>query len=101
MDKEEKKRLKRLGKSLAEEKSRRIEELVQQANPAPVGSDEWARNHLESLARERAARAIVDRAIPAEEAARDYIVNLKEEEFRGGVYPTVPGWFYRCSRCGD
>jgi hypothetical protein len=45
MNKEEKKRLKRLGAAEVERQSQELRELARQANPARPGSDDWAKDY--------------------------------------------------------
>jgi hypothetical protein len=56
MDSAEKKRLKKFGKHLVEQRSRELQDRLHEANPEPVGSDGWVRNYKVSTARERQLR---------------------------------------------
>lgn len=45
MDKSEKRRLKKLGKEIVEQRSAELKKALNEANPAPLGSDAWIENY--------------------------------------------------------
>lgn len=53
MDKSEKRRLKKLGKELVEQRSADLQHALNQANSAPLGSDEWMENYRSSVQNEK------------------------------------------------
>ena len=67
MNKDEKRRLKKLGKQVVAERSRELQERLHEANPAPIGSDEWAKNYREgtdSDTRQRVDDVATFKALP-------------------------------------
>lgn len=96
MDAAERMRLKKLGKQMAEQRSRELREQLRMANPAPIGTDAWVRNYKAAVARERRIRAEQPDLIPAEVAAREFVLQPV-----AGVPEFVPTWYVECPRCGD
>jgi hypothetical protein len=100
MDEAEKRRLKKLGKKLVERRSRELRECLREANPAPIGSDEWARNYRAGVEREKQLRAAPPDRIPAAEVKECFALLPVEGEGAGGLL-SVPTWYYECASCGD
>jgi len=97
MNPEEKRRLKKLGKRLVEQRSQELRELLREANPAPLGSDEWGRNYQFGTLRERQLRQDSPDRLPASIASRDFILNPVRDAPTIGV----PTYYIECSRCRD
>jgi hypothetical protein len=97
MDEAEKKRLKKLGKKLVEQQSRLLREALREANPAPIGSDEWMKNYRALIARDRQLRERPPAYIPAGEARRDFVLLECEKATSFGEQPL----YYQCSYCCD
>lgn len=97
MNSEEKRRLKKLGKELLEQRSQDIKERLREANPAPIGSDEWGRNYRVGILRERELRQDAPDRLTASVATSRFVLNP--------VVPApsigVPTCYIECSRCGD
>jgi hypothetical protein len=100
MEEAEKRRLKKLGKKLVEQQSRELEERLREANPAPSGSDEWARNYRAGLQRERQLRAAPPDQIPAVVVKANFVLLPVEGQGSGGILG-IPTWYYECPSCGD
>jgi hypothetical protein len=56
MDAERKRQLKALGKAEVERQSAELQATLSAANPAPIGSDEWAKNYKTGTLREKWVR---------------------------------------------
>jgi hypothetical protein len=97
MDEAEKKRLKKLGKKLVERQSRRLREVLREANPAPPDSEVWLRNYRVLLARDRRLRESPPTFIPAGEALRDFVLLICDNPDSFGEQPL----YFQCSCCGD
>jgi hypothetical protein len=97
MDPEEKRRLKKLGKKLVDQRSQEVRELLHEANPAPIGSDEWGRNYRIGTQRERQLRQESPDRVPASVATEDFVLNPVHDAPTTGV----PTYYIECSRCGD
>src|SRR5262249_19711621 len=100
MDDAEKRRLKKLGKKLVEKQSRELQELLREANPAPIGSDEWARGYRAGIEKERQVRAAPPDRLTAEQVRKDFVLIPVEGEGLGGLFG-VPTWYHECPVCGD
>jgi len=98
MDPAKKRRLKKLGKRLVEQQSRELQEHLREANPAPVGSDEWAANYTAGVAHERALRKAPPDRMSESEAAAEYILVPVD---MGDRFIGVPTWYVQCSKCRD
>ena len=98
MDEAEKRRLKKLGKQRVEEQSRELQARLREANPAPIGSDEWVRNYKAQTIRERALRRTPPDRIAASEAAQCFVLN---EVDPGPNFGGVPTWYVECPECHD
>jgi len=98
MDEAEKRRLKKLGKQKVEQQSREIQALLAEANPAPVGSDAWARNYKAGTLRERELRRSPPDRMTAAEASRDFVLH---EFVPGPDFTGVPTWYVECPQCHD
>lgn len=96
MNAEERNRLKKLGKQIAEQRSRELQGRLHDANPAPAGSDEWVKNYKAATSRERQLRAEQPDRIAAATAARDFILEPVDPAPLG-----VPTWYIQCPQCGD
>ena len=95
MDKEEKRRLKKLGKKLVEEQSRQLDERLAEANPAPVGSDEWVENYRRGTVKDKELRQQQPDIVYRKEIEVDFVIAPIELELGGS-----PGYF-QCLECGD
>jgi hypothetical protein len=96
MHAEEKRRLKKLGKQRVEQQSRELRERLVESNPAPVGSDEWARNYKQGTLKEKELRQQHPDIIYGAEVERDFVVNPIEPISHG-----VPTHYIQCVRCCD
>ena len=96
MDKEEKRRLKKLGKKIVEERSRELKRLMDEANPAPFGSDAWIRLFRASGKRQREIDAVQPDVIPADIADKEFVLHYVEPSPHG-----VPTVYLECPRCRD
>lgn len=95
MDEAEKRRLKKLGKKLVEQQSRELQERLHEANPAPVGSDEWVKGYRAGVERERQFR----RHRRTESPPRRHGASLSSSA-RSQIFG-VPTWYHECPVCGD
>jgi len=100
MNKEEKKRLKRLGAAEVERQSQELRELARQANPARPGSDDWAKAYSVGVLKERALNAAPPDRLSAEQVARDFVLQTVPLTSLGN-YTGMQGWYWECSRCRD
>jgi hypothetical protein len=100
MDEAEKRRLKKLGKNLVEQQSQDLRERLREANPAPVGSDEWATGYRAGVERERQLRAAPPDRLSAEDALREFVLQPVEGEVPREVFG-VPGRYRECPVCRD
>lgn len=96
MDKEEKRRLKKLGKKVVEEQSLELKRLMEAANPAPIGSDAWIRLFRDSGKRQRKIDAAQPDIIPADIATEEFVLHYVEPSPHG-----VPTVYLECPRCRD
>jgi hypothetical protein len=97
VDEAAKRRLKKLGKKLVEQQSRRLQEALREANPAPLGSDEWMKNYRVLVERDRQLRENPPAFIASEEACRDYVLLACDNANSFGDQPL----YYECLLCGD
>ena len=100
MEKDERKRLKKLGKEIVERKSQDVRDALARANAAPVGSDEWAANYREQTTRERELRINPPDVISAEEASQNWIT-LSTDQVHGREFIPVRTVFYQCRKCNS
>jgi len=100
MDKDEKRRLKKLGKQVTAERSRELQERLAEANPAPIGSDSWMRSFREGTLKERALRTAPPDQISAANVRADYVPNPMHQSFPPELFG-LPGSFWECLECGD
>jgi hypothetical protein len=100
MDKEEKRRLKKLGKQIVADQSRELQERLSEANPAPIGSDAWANNYRDGVLKEQALRANSPDRLSAAELANSFVTNPHHQDFRNELFG-IKGCFWECLRCGD
>ena len=96
MEAEERRRLKKLGKQRVEQESRELRERLAESNPAPVGSDEWARNYRQGTLKEKELRQQQPDIIYGSEVERDFVVNPIDSVSHG-----VPTYYIQCVHCGD
>jgi len=99
MDKDERKRLKKLGKRLVERESEALKEKLRESNPHEPGSDGWAKAYRESTLKEREIRKNPKNILRTAEIENDYIINIKQKTFSDG-FPRVKGMYYQCLNCG-
>src|SRR5438093_10630262 len=98
MDASEKRRLKKLGKRLVEQRSQELQERLHEANPAPLGSAEWVANYKAEVERGRQLRkSPLDRMSETEAAAEFLLVPVDP----GDRFTGVPTWYVQCSRCRE
>lgn len=100
MDKNEKRRLKKLGKQIVAEQSRQLRDHLNEANPAPVGSDEWAKGYKKGTLKEKALRAKPPDRLSAIEVEGDFVPNPATQNLPVELFG-VPGCFWQCLNCGD
>ena|SRR5687768_13589896 len=98
MDEAERRRLKKLGKARVEQQSRALEQQLREANPAPLGSDEWIANHKAGVDAERALRDAPPDRISESVALKRFV--LHPIESAGELIP-VPTWYLQCAHCRD
>lgn len=96
MDAGQKKRLKQAGKQLVERQSRELQERLKEANPAPTGTAEWARNYEVSAARDRPLRTEQPDIIAAAVATAEFVLQPVDPAPLG-----VPTWYIECPKCHD
>lgn len=96
MDAEHKKALKRLGKAEVERRSSQLRAQLAESNPAPAGSDAWARNYRTGTDRERWLR----RALPTLNQQRVTELFVVSPITDPGWRPH-PGAYVRCNGCGS
>ena len=93
MDNARRKELKRQGKKAAEEASAVVGVYLEQANPFPVGSDEWVRGYREI--NENAHWFYGRETISAQDVRTRFIT------VPSGAVPAHPAVFFLCLACGD
>ena len=95
MDKERKRFLKAVGKAEVQRRSDALERALRAANPAPPGSDDWAKNYRAGTLHEKKLRQKLP-ILPIEEVEQKYVVLRAEGEV--GAYV---GQYLQCMRCGS
>lgn len=96
MDAERKKLFKKLGKEAAQRQSEALHDSLRAANPAPIGSNAWARNYRQGLLREK--RNLPTKSIISHErCSRMFVVHPQEGQ---GLVPHKGG-FIQCTECGS
>jgi hypothetical protein len=100
MDKDEKRRLKKLGKQAVADRSRELQERLREANPAPIGSDAWAKNYRDGTLNERALRANPPDRLTAAELAEAFVPNPANQDLPVELFG-VPGCFWECLACSE
>jgi hypothetical protein len=100
MDKNERRRLKKLGKERAEQRSQEVHAALAAANPAPIGSDQWGANYRKQILQERELRTTPPDYIPSSVAQRDWVTLATDDSSATGVFP-IPTHYLHCGRCGD
>jgi hypothetical protein len=100
MDKDEKRRLKKLGKQAVADRSRELQERLHAANPARIGSDAWAENYRAGILKEKALRAKSPDRLTARELAESFVLNPAHQELPAELLG-VPGCFWECLTCHE
>jgi hypothetical protein len=100
MDKDEKSRLKKLGKQAVADRSRELQDRLREANPAPVGSDAWAKNYRDGTLKERALRVNPPDRLTATELAESFVPNPANQNLPVELFG-IPGRFWECLVCGE
>jgi hypothetical protein len=100
VDREEKRRLKKIGKQIVADRSQQLHERLLEANPAPVGSDSWASNYREATLKERALRAAPPNRLTCAELRAGYVTVPTHQEMPAELLG-VPGLFWECLECGE
>ena len=98
MDKDERKRLKKLGKERIEKRSQEIHAALAASNPAPIGSDEWVANYRQAHFQERDLRTAPPDYIPPSVAQRDWVTLPVDDTSASAVLP-IPTIYLHCQRC--
>src|SRR5262245_10599185 len=93
MDKDEKRRLQKLGKQAVADRSRELQERLREANPAPIGSDAWAKNYRDGTLKEKALRANPPDRLTAAELAESFVLNPSNQDLPVELFG-VPGCFW-------
>jgi hypothetical protein len=96
--------LKKLAKQRLEQQSQELRRELQEANPAPLGSDEWVRNYRTGVAREQKLRSAPPDRIEASDAAENFVaheVHEIDEAHVGQSLPAAKTWYFECPRCHD
>lgn len=99
MDKNERKRLKKLGRQQVELRSQQVRAALAAANPAPIASDEWAANYRDQSLRERELRKAPPDYIAPDGANRDWVI-LPVDESPTSKVSLTPTLYFHCGRCG-
>jgi hypothetical protein len=99
MNKEEKRRLKKLGKQAVADRSRDLQERLREANPAPIGSDAWARNYRDGTLREKALRENPPDRLTVTELAEAVVPNSAHQGLPVELFG-AHGCFWECLACG-
>jgi hypothetical protein len=99
MDREEKRRLKKLGKSLVEKRSSELRTILDQTNPASPLSDAFIENEIKIRKKEHSLRS-EERIRKSDKMRKDFIIRPIEFDL-AEYYPDVPGWYWECRVCGD
>lgn len=100
MDRDERRRLKKLGKQIVADRSRELQDHLREANPAPIGSVDWGENYREGILKERELRSSPRDRFTATELAESFVPNPVPQGFREELFG-VRGYFWRCGTCGD
>src|SRR5579864_474233 len=100
MDKDEKRRLKKLGKRIIAEQSAELERLMAEVNPAPFGSDQWVANYRQGIQNEHLLEATRPDLIHASQIRADFLVYPQRDALPPELLG-VPGYFWECLACGD
>jgi hypothetical protein len=100
MDKDERKRLKKLGKERAEQRSQEGHAALAASNPAPIGSEQWVANYRAQRLQERELRAAPPDYIASSVAQRDWVMLAADDNKASGIF-AIPTCYLHCTRCGD
>ena len=98
MDKQEKRRLKKLGKELVEKRSKELQQQLESTNSAPFASDEYVRNEIAIRHKERLLRKYRG-VFPGDYIRGNFIVRAIEYDLHEG-YPGSPDNYWECRSCG-
>jgi hypothetical protein len=100
MDENEKRRLKKIGKQRVADRSRELQDRLREANPAPIGSEAWAKNYRDGSLKEKALRLNPPDRPGAAELAHSFVANPIHQDLPDELFG-VPGNFWQCLACGD
>jgi hypothetical protein len=96
MDAETKRKLKKLGKAEVERRSAELRADLAEANPAPIGSDEWGERYKRGTERERWLR----KKLPLLRKKRlEALFVVRREGPPGSI--AGPGEYVLCTTCGS
>lgn len=97
MDADRKRELKKAAKIAINEESRRLRDVLREANKAPYASDEYLQNEI-SIRREEKRMRLNPRCLTLQELNANFVV--KEHAFPSGLdYPLNHTAFWFCPRC--
>src|SRR5205085_9112126 len=82
------------------QRSQELHERLREANPAPIGSDAWARNYREATLKEQAQRAAPPDLIRAEQLRAEFVPNPMHQDLPPELFGVV-GCFWECLMCSD
>jgi len=99
MDNQERKRIRKLGKELVEEKSSALKAAMSQCNPAEFGRDEYIKNEMVIRMKERKLELDV-RVRTAKEVESDYVAWQIGVDAQGNIPQSFQD-FLQCTVCGD
>lgn len=99
MDKAEKKRLKRAGKQIVEDRSRELLDDLKKTNPAEPLSDEYIRNEIAIREKERAFRHAFDGAQPRRAIEKHFVLHPAEPDFENPGFAPNDCWW--CRTCDE
>ena len=100
LDKDEKRRLKKLGKQAVADRSRELQERLREANPAPIGSDAWTKNYRDGTLKEKALQRNPPDRLTAIELAESFVPNPAHQDLPVELFG-VQGCFWECLACGE
>src|SRR5258706_15993453 len=96
MDANRKRELKQLGKAEVNRRSSELRAELSEANPAPIGSDDWAKNYRTGTDREKWLR----KKLPTLHRDRLNSLFVVRTDVGVGWIPHVGGYLL-CSSCGS
>lgn len=97
MDPRRKQQLKKLGKAEVARRSMEIRAALQAANPAPVGSDDWASNYKRGTLREKWLRQSDFPLLHKGKAEQFFVITPSE----GAGWRPHLGGYVQCTQCGS